>query len=185
MARPHVCLLLALCITSSSLAELPKEPSLEELQQLAAKEHSPKLELVELGIYPAGRKYRIRATMTPASEKPITIAMDADEKWVDGKYIVTVFQFPGAEEPTHMVVTFDGDCYRKWVFDSESIGEEMVGTRIGTTRTVSWASVGKEEDRLLVVSQETHTDTSTEWSEVHFKEKRVMVKVKGKAVVAK
>ena len=187
MARFIVLLLIGLA-ARSAIAELPAAPTLAELQEIADGAHSPELTVPQLRIYPAIRKYHIRATMHRPEAEPAKLEMDAAEKWVDGRFIVSSFRFPWAEEMTHMIVTYDEEhgCYRKWVISSKSIDETMVGTRVGKARTISWVSLSdREEGNALIVSQETHTDTSTEWSEVHLDgENQVVARVKVRAVSA-
>lgn len=188
MIRYASLVLLCLTLTSPVAAELPDDPTLEELKQIASMSHSPKLSAPQLRVYPSARKYQIRATMHIPQRDPASIEMDADEKWVDGRYIVSSFRFPDADEITQMIVTYDAGshCYRKWVIGPDRIGETMIGTRVGDSRTISWASRPPEndEDKPLVVSQEAHTDKSTEWSELHIKEGRIIARVVGKAVAS-
>lgn len=174
---------IVLSLVATAHAELPGNPELEELKAIAAKPHTDKLTLGELRIYPRARRYEIKATMHRPNQDPDSIEMPCDEKWVDGKYIVSTFTFPGASSRTTMIVTFDQEsaCFRKWVFaDSPDYGT-MLGTRVGQSRSVAWANIPDEKSPNFVLSQESHTDTSTEWSELHIQDGIVVGRVVGKA----
>lgn len=187
MQRLSWSLFIVLCLPAFARAELPSDPSLAELEAIAGRPHLPQLSAPELRIYPVARKYRVSATRQVPDGEAATVELDADEKWVDGRYIVSFLKFPGLDEPVRMVVAYDAEnhCYRKWVFSSKGIGEAALGTRVGTSRTVSWVSPPvKERGHLLVVSQEAHTDRTTEWSELHWKDGRIVARVHGKATAA-
>ena len=174
---------IVLCFVSAAHAELPADPDLDELKAIAAKPHKAELTLDELHIYPCARRYSIKGTMYRPEQVPHSIEMPCDEKWVDGKYIVSTFTFPGAPEATTMIVTFDKEaaCYRKWVFNSSAKDGTMIGTRVGQSRSVAWGSIPDEKSPNLVVSQESHSDVSTEWSDIHIRDGKVVGRVAGKA----
>jgi hypothetical protein len=174
---------IVLSVVATVHAELPTNPDLDELKAIAAKPHSDKLALDELRIYPNARLYTIKATMHRPKRDPDSIEMPCAEKWVDGKYIVSTFTFPGAPEPTTMIVTFDkaAKCYRKWVFSSSALSDTMLGTRAGKSRSVAWGSVPNEKNPHFVVGHESHTDTTTEWSDLHIQDGEVVRRIVGKA----
>ncbi len=156
------------CPVHSQVSEL----SADDIKALEAKDHSPQLKLEELKVFPAIRKYEAKGLTTSAKgEKRKYGPVTSEEKWVDGRYIVTTVHIPNAA-PMIIVVTYDRESltYRKWTLWPTGLVMPGIGMRDGDGRTLSWSSTLAVNDGPMwhIVSQETHADKQTSWTEVMF-----------------
>ena len=165
------CLFLGACLAGEPL-------ELAQLKQIVAKEHDDKPISEALRIYPKVRAYEINITNTVEGQD-FDFEATAKEKWVDGKYIVSDLEHPERDEPIWMVVEFDAESktYRKYVVLDGELTTYQVGTRVGKTRSITWIDLSSSKFEIGDVDSigtETHTDTTTTWRSLFFKEGKLI-----------
>ncbi|MFU8893746.1 MAG: hypothetical protein ACNA8L_08970 [Luteolibacter sp.] len=140
-----------------------------EIQNIAAQPHDRNNLIEALAIYPDAREYRIIVKSGPSiaqlREGP---PMQAKEKVVQGRYIVSEMKLPGMEQPMIMVVTYDKatDAFKKWVLLPDNSIFSSTGVADIPRRTIAWSSDRPNGNPPVdVISIETHTDDKTIWKE--------------------
>ena len=157
----------------------------DELEALAKKPHQEGGLMEELKIFPKVKEYSITVIQRKPGEESVTLAEDVKgtEKWVDGKYVVSVIEFPNGDSMI-FAKTYDkkATVYRKWVLIPTGEVAHSVGTAVGESRAISW--IGLTEvggDGTLALSQDVNTDDSVTWREVIMKDGEVVNVMEGTA----
>jgi hypothetical protein len=155
------------------------------IRDIAKKPHSRNGLLDQLEIYPDAREYEVTVRSGKSSETLVEgPKVMAAEKVVEGKYIVTEFQPPGAPAPFIMVVTYDvkEQVYRKWLLVPDGPVAEWIGTAVANTRMLSWISIDQQQEaNQQILTSEVHTDDGTKWREIILDAGKVVGVIEGTA----
>lgn len=158
------CLLLTLAGSLPGFA-LDKESILE----LATKPHSREDLVPELRIFTDAREFEVTLKLWDEENGAQTIGpLVVRERVVDGKYIVSNFEIPGAGQLV-MALEFDRErgVYHKWIVppvEDAPVGH-MLGVSLPDTRCIAWGPAAAQDGETIAVI-EHHTDKGATWKQI-------------------
>lgn len=161
----------------------------EAIREIAGKPHSRENLIEELKVYPDAREYKIKMRSgKTAKEMEAAPEQLAQEKTVEGRYLVSTVALPNELGDLIMVVNYDKntDTFRKWVLLPNGAVGASTGVADFKTRTIAWASdllPGGPRSRTLSI--ESHSDEGSTWKETIFQDGKVVTVMQGEAVKTK
>ncbi len=161
----------------------PKFPikTVAELKQILNGRETETFTHAAMQIYPKNQNWLATAKVTGhngnilESERRFT----AQEKRIDGQYLVTTLRRPDLKKPIHSVVTYHPSthCYARWVFtDGSTKPIASIGLAVPGGRTVAWTRFNAKDTLDLSLSRQGEKIL---WTQVLFEKNRFRYRLDG------
>ena len=171
----YFCLLFSLSAT---------ELSYEKLIKIVDSLKTTELTLKELEIYPKASKYNCSIeihNLEKNESADIEKTAVAQQKIIDGKYIVITVTLPKNHGQFHYIITFDkqSQTYIKWRFSKQSKEvNRFIGLAEIKSKTIQWTI--KPQNGVVWVTFDKFTEKQIHFVEIVYKDGTAVTRFEGK-----
>ncbi len=166
---PIQLILVAVCCVFDAHSE---DLSEEQLKEIVAKPHSPKLTVEALKIFPPGRFFLlVREYSNPSGGGKSKLWGQWEQKWVDGKYIVSNEEYGGFAQKGQRILFYDekSERYVQYFLTAKQIVFRAEGIRIDDSRAIVWKQkfVDPQYGVYDTLSTYSNTNGATVWHSIY------------------